>query len=228
MLVDTVLYNTKILIGGRLLTAGIAINESKIVKIAKKTNLPYSSKKINLDGQITIPGLIDSHVHLRDQKLRNKETFTTGTAAAAAGGFTSVIDMPNNDPITMNAPSLKKRMQLAKKNLLVNVAFNSAFPEKLNEIKKITKLGAVGFKLYMSSRIGGINPTDDLQIYSAFKEVEKTKVPVSIHAEDLEIIEKKEKTFKKSGRNIRPSRGLLAVALRVNGSWLAQVCLGII
>ena len=73
LLVDTVLYNTKIFFQGDLVDAGIAINEGKIVKIAKPTNLPSASKKLDLKKHITLPGMIDCHVHLRDQQLAYKE-----------------------------------------------------------------------------------------------------------------------------------------------------------
>ena len=84
MLVDTILHNSRIYIRGNLVEAGVAIDDGKIVKIAKKTNLPPSSTKINLKGHLILPGLIDCHVHLRDQQLAHKEDFFTGTSAAAA------------------------------------------------------------------------------------------------------------------------------------------------
>ena len=201
MLVDTVLYNTKIHFRGNLVKAGLAINEGKIVKIAKYTNLPRAQKKINLNGCITLPGLIDSHVHLRDQQLFYKETFVSGTAAAAVGGITSVIDMPNNKPVTMDSFSLKKRMKLAKNRILVNVAFNSAFPKNLEEIAEIIRAGAIAFKLYLSSRIGGIDILDDEVISTAFQEVAKTNVPIAVHAEDFKILEERRREFQKIGRN---------------------------
>ncbi|MEJ2272639.1 MAG: dihydroorotase family protein, partial [Candidatus Bathyarchaeota archaeon] len=130
MPVDIVLSNAKMLIEGNLIKAGIAIENGKIVKISKDSNLPIGSIKINLKDKIILPGLIDCHVHLRDQQLAYKENFFSGTSAAAVGGVTSVMDMPNNKPVTMGASSLKERIKLAKKNILVNVAFYSAFPKK--------------------------------------------------------------------------------------------------
>ena len=76
MPVDIVLSNAKILIEGDLIEAGIAIENGKIVRIAKDSNLPEGSTKINLKGNIIVPGLIDSHVHLRDQRLAYKENFS--------------------------------------------------------------------------------------------------------------------------------------------------------
>lgn len=201
MTVDTIICNTKICIRGNLVEAGLAINKGKIVKIAKETNLPQASTKINLNGHITLPGLIDSHVHLRDQQLAYKENFFTGTAAAAAGGVTLVIDMPNNNPVTMDSSSLKERMKLAEKRTLVNVAFNSAFPKRVEEIAEVVKAGAVGFKLYLADRIGGINVDDDELLFVAFREVAKKGIPVAVHAEDRKMLEEKKREMETAGRN---------------------------
>jgi len=199
--VDTVLYNTKVYMDGNLVDAGIAIDDGKIVKIAKITNLPQASTRINLNGHITLPGLIDSHVHLRDQELAYKEDFITGTAAAAAGGVTSVIDMPNNKPVTMSSFSLKERIKLAEKRILVNVGFNSTFPKKLEEIDEIVETGVIGFKVYMSNNIGGIDVDNDEQLTSAFKKAAKNRVPVFVHAEDRKIIEERTKELQTVGQN---------------------------
>jgi len=199
--VDAVLYNTKICINGNLVEAGLAIDNGKIVKIAKNTNLPPASTKINLKGHITLPGIIDSHVHLRDQQLAYKEDFVTGTAAAAAGGVTSVIDMPNNKPVTLDSFSLKERMKLAEKRVLVNVGFNSAFPKNVEEISEVVKAGAVGFKVYLSNRIGGIDVDDDELLFAAFKEAKENGVPVAVHAEDKKILEERRRELTAAGQS---------------------------
>ena len=160
MPVDTVLRNARVVVRGRIVEAGLAIDEGRIFRIAKKTNLPPASEKMNLKGNVILPGLIDSHVHLRNQQLAYKEDFFSGTAAAAAGGVTLVIDMPNNKPVTMDSISLKERMKLAERRAVVNVAFYSAFPQNLKEISSIVKEGAVAFKLYMTEQIGGLDISD--------------------------------------------------------------------
>ena len=201
MPVDAVLNNAKIFTRGRIVEAGIAIDKGKIVKIAKDTNLPPASTKINLKGHTVLPGIIDPHVHLRDQQLAYKEDFFTGTAAAAAGGVTLVVDMPNNKPVTMDASSLKERMRLAEKQVLINVAFNAAFPKRVEEIAEVVKAGAVGFKVYLSSRIGGIDVDDDEVLVAAFREAAAKGVPVAVHAEDRKIIEKQKREMETAKRN---------------------------
>jgi dihydroorotase len=199
--VDTVLFNAKIYTSQGIVEAGLAIDHGRIVKVAKETNLPPASTKLNMNGCLVLPGLIDSHVHLRDQQLAYREDFTTGTAAAAAGGVTTVIDMPNNRPVTMSSETLRERMQLAEKRILVNVAFNSAFPHRTEEIRLIVREGAVGFKLYLLQQIGGINIDDDKALQDAFNAVAETKVPVAVHAEDRATLVTAEKSMRDSGRN---------------------------
>jgi dihydroorotase len=185
-----ILNNAKVCTMNGFVEAAIAINNGKIVRIAKKTNLPHAAKKIDLKANFALPGVIDSHVHLRDQQLAYKEDFQSGTSAAAAGGITTVVDMPNNEPLTMSLETLKERMRLAESRVLVNVAFNSALPIQTDEIHRIVDAGAVGFKLYLNQQLGGVNVHDDKALISASKVVSQTKVPIAVHAEDESTIEK--------------------------------------
>jgi len=189
LLADLVLYNAKIYTSEGIIEAGVAVDDGRILKIAKETNLPQASTRLNIKGQMVLPGLIDPHVHLRDQQLAYKEDFFSGTAAAAAGGVTLTIDMPNNKPVTMSTESLKERMKLAETRAVVNVAFHSAFPKTLEEVSQIVEQGAVAFKLYLSQKIGGLDIEDDDAVMHAFSRAGEMKVPVAVHAEDREILE---------------------------------------
>lgn len=200
LLADLVLYNAKIYTSEGIVEAGLAVDEGRIVKIAKETNLPQASTRLNLRGQTVLPGLIDPHVHLRDQQLAYKEDFFSGTAAAAAGGITLTIDMPNNKPVTMSAESLKARMKLAETRTVVNVAFHSAFPETLEEVSQIVKQGAVAFKLYLSQKIGGLDIEDDDAMTRTFSRAGEMKVPVAVHAEDRETLENVKREMQQAER----------------------------
>jgi dihydroorotase-like cyclic amidohydrolase len=149
LLADLLLTNAKVYTRNEIVKAGLAVEGGRIWKVAKEANLPKAVAKLDLEGNLVLPGLIDSHVHLRDQQLSYKEDFFSGTSAAAAGGVTLAIDMPNNQPVTMGPEALKDRMSLAETKAIVNVAFFSAFPEDLREARLIVDEGAVGFKLYL-------------------------------------------------------------------------------
>jgi len=187
--VDLVLTDARVYTSSGIVEAGLAIQDGTIVKVAKDTNLPRASEEIDLEGCLILPGVIDVHVHLRDQELSYKEDFFTGTAAAANGGVTLVVDMPNNKPVTMSQKSLEERMRMAKEKSVVNVAFYSAFPDGAEQMRRIVREGgALAFKFFMSQQVGGVNPQDKEKLTEAFNEAAKIRVPVAIHAEDIKLM----------------------------------------
>jgi dihydroorotase (multifunctional complex type) len=198
LIVDSVFTNAKAYLNGQIVDCSIAIEEGKIQKIGKETQMPNADEKTNLHGLLVLPGLIDEHVHLRDEERAYKEDFSSGTAAAAAGGFTTVLDMPNNDPVTMSARTLSNRMSIAQSKILIDIGFYSEFPKKLPELQEIVFEGAVGFKLFMGSQVGGLNIDDDQAVQEAFREVAKLNVPVAVHSEDRELLVANEEKLKQS------------------------------
>ena len=141
LIVDLVLTNARAYLKGEVVDCNLAIEDGRIQKIGKETNMPKADEKTDLHGLLVLPGVIDSHVHLRDEGNAYKETFYTGTCAAAAGGVTTVLDMPNNSPVTMSSESLAGRMQKASYRVIVNVGFYSEFPTNLDEIQEIVEAG---------------------------------------------------------------------------------------
>jgi len=109
--------------------------------------------------------------------------------------------MPNNNPVTMNAETLKNRMNTAESKVLVNVGFYSEFPKETEQIADIVKTGAVGFKLYMAEQIGGANIRDDQAVSEAFTTVAELERLTAVHAEDNEALEEVENKLKKDKRN---------------------------
>jgi dihydroorotase len=196
LIADLVITNAKAYVKNEIIDCSIAVENGEILKVGKETQMPNADERINLKKLLVLPGLIDVHVHLRDEGKAYKEDFYTGTAAAAAGGFTTVLDMPNNDPVTMTAESMRNRMSLAERRVLVNVGFYSEFPRHLKEIRDIVSEGALAFKLFMANRVGGLIINDDQELHEAFTEVGVVKVPVAVHAEDHSLVSVKEQELK--------------------------------
>jgi dihydroorotase len=201
LIVDLVIINAKAYINQKIVDSNLAINNGKIFKMGKEANMPKADAKIDLKNLLVLPGLIDAHVHLRDEGKTYKEDFHSGTAAAAAGGITTVLDMPNNEPVTMTVQTLKNRMKIAEGKILVNVGFYSEFPINTKEIEKIVEEGAVAFKLFMTEQVGGLNIDDDHALLEAFKITNELKVSVAVHAEDKTALEKAEDEFKHANCN---------------------------
>lgn len=135
---------------------------------------------------LKLPGLIDPHVHLRDPGNTQKEDFTTGTKAALAGGFTTILDMPNNpDPIT-TPQKLNQKIKIAKSKVLCDVGFHfGSLSNNLSEFPKIQNK-IYGLKIYLNKTTG--NFIIDLPKFQKICEAWPTNHPVLLHAES-DVIE---------------------------------------
>lgn len=199
MLVDTVLVNAKIPTAQGVLEGGIAIEDGRIRTIAKEANLPRADSRIDVCGNIVMPGLIDAHVHLRDQELAYKEDFFTGTCAAAAGGFTTVLDMPSYAPPTDSALRLRERMEVARGKVVVNVGFYASFPSETEEIDAIVEAGAIGFKVNPFQPMSSLDIEDDMVLSRAFERAAGMDTLVAVHAEKRSLVRRLEEGLKDRG-----------------------------
>ncbi|MEM2137152.1 MAG: dihydroorotase family protein [Candidatus Methanomethylicia archaeon] len=195
----------KVFLNGKLIDSSIAIDNGKIVGLGSEENLPKAERYYRFHDKIILPGLIDAHVHLRDQELSYKETFESGTMASAAGGFTTVLDMPNNSPSTDSPLRFKDRLASARGRIFVNVGFYSLFPMNIGEVEEIIGLGAVGFKVYLNRRVGFLDPCDYDVIKDYLKICGSRNFPVVFHAEDYSTISSLEEKF----RELKSFKGFL-------------------
>jgi len=131
---------------------------------------------------IKLPGLVDVHVHLREPGGVQKEDFETGTKAAVAGGYTQILDMPNNIPPTIDLKSLDYKIALAKNRIYCDVGFNfGGITGSIKEFPKIYKK-VFGLKVYMNQTTGTLlveNPKEREQIFKSWG----SKMPIMVHAE---------------------------------------------
>ncbi|MGQ9720838.1 MAG: dihydroorotase [Candidatus Jordarchaeum sp.] len=191
-----VLKNARVFTFQGIITGGVAVDEGKVVKLSKEPESLRADEVLDAKGFLLLPGLIDAHVHMRDMQLSYKEDFYTASCAAAAGGITTVIDMPNTIPRTCSLKALREKMEEAKKKTLINIAFYAGFPSKLTEVKQMTKEGIVGFKLYPHDPFEEIDLANEEQAQIYFKAAAENNVPVSIHPDDLETIKKLQSKLK--------------------------------
>jgi len=179
-------------IKNELTRGSILIEHGKIQRIAR-TVTERADEEIRAHQLLVLPGLVDGHVHLRDMKLSYKEDFMTGTAAAAAGGFTSVIDMPNSLPPTDSAERLRERAARASGKILVNVGFHAAALDDKDAAYAMKSAGAFSMKLYLPNPIAPLNVNDDRVVVQVLNAAKKASLLLTVHAEDMTKLPRTEK-----------------------------------
>jgi carbamoyl-phosphate synthase/aspartate carbamoyltransferase/dihydroorotase len=142
-------------------------------------------------SKIILPGLIDPHVHLRDPGQTYKEDFYTGTCAALAGGFTTILDMPNNKTPITTLDRLNEKIKIAKEKIVCDVGFHfGSMGDNLDQFKKV-KDKVLGLKLYLNQTTGNflINKEKLEAIFTAWSmslhsSIPYNNKPILVHAED--------------------------------------------
>ena len=196
MNVDLVIKNTKLVFSSTTLEAGLAVKEGKVVQIAKDTNLPKAEKIIDAEGNFTLPGIIDVHVHFRDPGLTHKEDFLTGSMAAVAGGVTTVIDMPNNIPPTTDVESFTLKVKRLTGRSYVNVGILGLLTKNsLDKVLQLAEAGVLGYKIFLTET----QFSKDF-LFNLFKKIALTGLRVAVHAEDPLIVQQATEKIKKTGR----------------------------
>ncbi|MHB1908490.1 MAG: dihydroorotase [Nitrososphaerales archaeon] len=204
---DLGIKNAKVWHRGTFVESSVAISEGKIIEISKSAH-ERASRIIEGRNRFLIPGLVDLHVHTRDPGFTYKEDFYTATRAAALGGVTTIVDMPNLNPLPNTEMNFLSKMEDCKQKAVVD--FNHwALPTKPEEISKIAKLGAVGFKFFMVL-VKGDKPVypylpetaivDYGEIMKTFEEIAKTGLPCVVHPLEPEI-------FREAQRDIKEVQG---------------------
>ena len=164
----------------------VLLRDGRVVEIASPSKLRGQAQHVvNARGAIVGPGLIDLHVHLREPGQSHKETIATGTAAAAAGGFTSVCAMPNTVPVNDSA-EITRWMQSPQRGALVNVfpiaaATLGSLGDKLTNFAALKKAGAVAVS------DDGKPILDDRLMRNALAAAARLKMTVVQHAEDTRV-----------------------------------------
>lgn len=177
----------------------LVIDDGKIIGIVKSSE-PEADRVIDASGKIVLPGMIDMHVHLRDPGFPDREDFESGTRAAAAGGVTTVIDMPNTVPATVTVKAFREKKAIADVKSLVDFGFIGGAGEVPREdIIGLAKEGATAFKSFLIARFKELAASD----YTLLKHMEllgELDRPLLVHAENGDLVDKFMEEAVASGR----------------------------
>ena len=179
---EGLIHNGDILINNGIITKVVFKPDEKDFKNLSSKN--QDGKILDCGNKLILPGIIDIHFHLRDLEQSEKETFFTGTKAAAYSGITTVFNMPNTKPPAITEDQVKKWMNKAQNNINVDVGFIAGVPKGINdvEIKKIIDLGIIGFKIYPKNPLSNVDWKKSINIQKILNISSRYQIPIFIHA----------------------------------------------
>ena len=177
--------NAKILENNHLVTRDVLIDGKKIVKVSENNHSEIDT--IDAKGAFLSSGLVDVHVHFREPGFNYKETIATGSQAAARGGFTTVIAMPNLNPVPDTAERLAAQIKLNDTNGMVHVKQYGAVSADLtaSEVSNIAGMAAAGAVAFSNDGKGVQTADTMLQAMLAAAQVDK---PLAAHLEDDSLL----------------------------------------
>jgi dihydroorotase len=199
---DLVIKNGRVAVSSSLRSCAVAAKDGKVAWIGSNSSAPNADRVIDASGLIVLPGVIDVHVHMRDPGATYKEDFRSGTAAAAAGGVTTVFDMPNNTPPTEDVEALKVKARAADDKALVDYALYGLLTRgNSSEVRPLVDAGVIGFKWYMAETTGNAAAPPEEELREDLALVGKAGRRVSVHAEDDSIVRERISKLREIGRS---------------------------
>ncbi|MFQ5856504.1 MAG: allantoinase AllB [Anaerolineae bacterium] len=201
MTVDLVVRNGTVVTATDTFEGGVAIADGIIVAVGRDSELPDAREVFDAGGNIITPGLIDPHVHFREPGLTYKEDFTTGSTAAAMGGVTCVLDMPNTMPTTSTGEVVRMREELIEQKSYIDIVLVGVIvQDNLDQIEPMADAGVVGYKVFLGTTIGNIPAPDDGVLVEAMGLVADTGLRIGFHAENDQILQHRIRQLQAAGR----------------------------
>lgn len=180
----------------------VGISEGTITSISIGEQPPSAERTLDLNENYIVPGLIDCHVHTRSPGAEYKEDWETATKAAAAGGVTSLLAMPNTDPMIDRPSHVEQVFKIADNNALIDFqSYAVLTSENYDQVPQLVDAGIVGFKVFLGTTFGDIQPPNDGELHEAMLVISETGRRVGFHEENDEIISHYTKQRKEKGQN---------------------------
>ena len=183
---DLVVKNARLLLESGLTRGGIGVKDGKIVVIASDEHLPDAGTVIDAEGKILMPGLIDAHAHIHDPTMLEHEDFTTGSQAAAAGGVTTIVDMPLTNQVD-SIQAVEEKITQGESMSVIDFSFYAGMMNSGNieSIPSLVQKGVAGFKAFTCAPY----PTSNGVIVKCLSEISEYGGHLTVHAEDQGVLD---------------------------------------
>ncbi len=188
---DTVVRARRAVVGVAERSAAVGIRDGRIVAVAAYDELEAPDVVVLADDEVLLPGLVDTHVHVNEPGRTEWEGFASATRAAAAGGVTTIVDMPlNSIPPTTTVAALEEKRGVAEGQAWVDVGFwGGALPDNLDDLAGLHQAGVLGFKCFLlDSGVEEFPHLPPAGFAAAMAETGRLGALMIVHAEDADEV----------------------------------------
>lgn len=198
--VDLVIRGARVVSPDQIIQASVAISGECIVAVGHDDIMPPARQEMRADGLYLLPGAIDSHVHFRDPGYPHKETWKTGSAAAACGGVTTVFEMPNTNPPTSTVQALQLKLKAAESSYVDFGIHGLLGDDTVDLLEELLDAGVTSFKAFVGNTFGNLPAPTDGALLEGFEKLAPLGIRTVVHAENSSILSRRQQRMQLAGR----------------------------
>lgn len=198
--VDLVIRGASVVSPERICRAAVAVAGEHIVAVGHDDTMPPARQEMRADGLYLLPGAIDSHVHFRDPGYPHKETWKSGSAAAAMGGVTTVFEMPNTNPPTGTVEALRLKQKAAESSYVDFGIHGLLGDDTVERLEELLDAGVTSFKAFVGNTFGNLPAPTDGALLEGFEKLAPLGIRTVVHAENSSILFRRQKKMQAAGR----------------------------
>ncbi|MGH2568851.1 MAG: allantoinase AllB [Bacteroidota bacterium] len=178
--------STRVVTPDGIREACVLVRDGRIAEVSSMANIPASVPTEDAGNLVVMAGLVDTHVHINEPGRTEWEGFETASKAAAAGGITTLVDMPlNSSPVTTTTDAFRKKLSAAEGKLWVDCGFYAGvIPGNTENLQPLDEAGVLGFKAFLvHSGIDEFPNATEQDLRAAMPVIAKTGAPLLVHCE---------------------------------------------
>jgi allantoinase len=202
---DLYLKNAQVVTQDEVIHGGVTVKGEQIVELVRGDQSIQAAEVIDLQGKVLLPGAVDAHVHFNEPGREHWEGYRTGTMGAAAGGVTSVLEMPlNSTPPTTNRAMLDYKRQVVASQAVVDYGnWGGLVDNNLADLEAMNEAGVIGYKAFASASGVDFERLNDDLIYAGLNKMREMGNLIGLHAENEWVCSYLSKELKAAGRTDR-------------------------
>lgn len=189
---DVILENGTIVVEGGAIAASLVIRDGQVIVLSASPEDWDTWERIDASGLLVLPGGIDVHTHFEEPDPFQLEGFASGGASAAAGGLTTVVEMPQARPTTTTPELFAEKREIVARNAIVDMALwaGAIGPpgQSSADLEGMVDLGAAAFKSFMASSSPLFPAVNHAQLFWTMQQAARLNVPYGLHAEDNDLL----------------------------------------